>query len=501
MRLSLEQIIAVIAILNALFLTTLVGMIVMQPEFTGQVITAEGGKITYLNLTQDVQAGTWSVLYGNLTTGTTLGTPIILNGGEVQGFNLQADLSGEVIIIFTNATDFNISEMVPGNATVIDDFLGMSPSYAASGSQTFSGTGDFTLLGSLFTAPITHTNAQNGSYPMGLFNYSGNMVFVTKRYTNNTGFNGVPNEYQMLLPVVDPTTYRIYTYTHTSSALDCSIPVNMSVTYNGSRMELNWTPHPGATYYEVRIKSNLTSPYNSSRFMYNFSDAQIINESTLSLVFDNMTSGEQFFRVFPTNGISTCEYNQTIAALELPLYNDGSEGLNLISSPVNLTDPSIHRLLQPIFPYLIRAYSYDNAQKLYSPFLVIPDGFGGYIPIDMIGNITPNNGYWIEVSQNTSIMLVGELIEKVQANLTPELNLLGPGYYEGPTDVKTVFTQLYGNMTSVYQYDNVQKVYSVFLVIPDGFGGFIPIALFDYFHPKNAYYIGVTSTQRFTWPE
>lgn len=168
-------------------------------------VSAEGGNVTYANVSAAQNAGFWQGYFGEITVDASASTPsATARRGNITELNLILPCVGNEIYAGTqNSIDFqNISA---GTKESVDIFLNLSSSHLESGSNVFTTTRDFVVSSTLITAvPATYmkvSGSLDGPFALGVLNQSNVLVFVNNVSINTIGFDGNTHDYQIMIPV------------------------------------------------------------------------------------------------------------------------------------------------------------------------------------------------------------------------------------------------------------------------------------------------------------
>jgi hypothetical protein len=178
-------------------------------------ITTQAGNITALNISGVVLTTKWADFFGNVT-----GTIVLGNGlANIYSWSYTTTTAGRVCLA-TNSSW--IASGVPSAATGanIDSAWGFPPGDADSGTLTYSsnscnlnlsggtisGTGNVTLKGS---STFNDCVISNGVISTGA---TGNLAFCTNINSTGESYNGVPSNFEVMVPVNQTSTTAYYFY-------------------------------------------------------------------------------------------------------------------------------------------------------------------------------------------------------------------------------------------------------------------------------------------------
>ncbi|MGM5488055.1 MAG: hypothetical protein ACQESG_03855 [Nanobdellota archaeon] len=476
---GIEHIFFLLLLLNLGLFFLFVG-IIQHP--TGRIV-AEGGASTEVNVTSPFSDVSWGMVYGNMSssgsTNVTIGTGSLLQR-NIPSFNPEQ----EHLIIASTKKDVNFSNLVPANASLIDTYLGVEASGPQSGSNTFTERANISLTYIMETVSVV-TNSETGVYRTALFSDGGTPVFVTKT-VDGVGFDMRPWDFQLFLPIRGSETYYLSARNNVTVITCDSFDINLSarLVNNHSEVLLHWNQIPGVTHYELE----------SGRDPGSFSHLVNTSDMNHTLGLHNDTSLYRTKAIFDHLKCTS----RIVGSTQIDLSYINNNGFNLVSVPFIPENTSFQSVLEPIYPALERSYWYDNENKIFEVFFLIDTGTD-YIAIDNIKSFRPQDGYWINVKDNTTLPMAGALVNRTEKNLTMSFTLGGFHMMEN-NSVTEVFDQMYDELDRVYAYDNTNKLYySPFIIINDGMGGYIPIVSFTEINPFDAYYIKITHNTTEVW--
>ncbi|MCK4521707.1 MAG: hypothetical protein KAU20_03970 [Nanoarchaeota archaeon] len=117
-----------------------------------------------------------------------------------------------------------------------------------------------------------------------------------------------------------------------------------------------------------------------------------VNTSNISKLYAIVDYDDNIEESNESNNLFTKDLGEALIGFNISL----SKGWNLISSPLNFTN--ITEVFNPIEPYFVSLFSYDNKEKEF--FEANPFTFEG--PFDSRG------GAWLKVSENTTLNITGD---------------------------------------------------------------------------------------------
>ena len=179
-------------------------------------VNAEAGNVTQLTINASILTTSWQGYYGNITGVITLtdgsgqtmydwsGGTDFSPVGEIYAGNSSVTSWSDVVCVNLNG------DGVPGqdgvNATVLEDYYGMSSTDTDGISETFQGTNDITIgTTTLNSCPATNTYVNNASQSTKFNetllteNATGTVIFATQVENDETGYDGSPWDFQMIV--------------------------------------------------------------------------------------------------------------------------------------------------------------------------------------------------------------------------------------------------------------------------------------------------------------
>lgn len=197
----------------------------------GNIISAEGGNISTVNMCLLSQTRHWQGYAGRVYYGTAPQTPAGVNatGGLVNGTNINFTIACDNptyvsgYIAFSNSSNPPIG-LVPGDLGILDTLSGNKTD---SGSKTFTYVSNFDLpSGTINNVPTTFSyvtqDAQNISFREGYFNQGNDLVFVTIIENGALGYNSSFFDFQALLMAPNQTTVPYYLFADLN--FSCPVP-------------------------------------------------------------------------------------------------------------------------------------------------------------------------------------------------------------------------------------------------------------------------------------
>jgi hypothetical protein len=179
------------------------------------VVTIHSGDIAVLNIGAENET-VWFGLVGNTSRAPFTRLDINATPGDIsyRTIRIGDDSCPEnktkfINMIFTNSST-SIVDIFPGSLSTLDRFINR---FTQSGTNTFRNRSTFTTrFGRMSGVPTTYTNSPiPGNFPLGYFqDQNGNLVFITTVMLNQTGFSGIPFDYQVMLPTNDGNSTMYY---------------------------------------------------------------------------------------------------------------------------------------------------------------------------------------------------------------------------------------------------------------------------------------------------
>ena len=179
-------------------------------------VNAEAGNVTQLTINASTLTTSWQGYYGNITGVITLidgsghtmydwsGGTDFSPVGEIYAGNSSVTSWSDVVCVNLNGNGIAGQDGV--NATVLEDYYGMSSTDTDGISETFQGTNDITIgTTTLSSCPATNTYvsdaAQNTKFNETLLteNSTGVVIFATQVESDETGYDGSPWDFQMIV--------------------------------------------------------------------------------------------------------------------------------------------------------------------------------------------------------------------------------------------------------------------------------------------------------------
>jgi NPCBM-associated, NEW3 domain of alpha-galactosidase len=179
-------------------------------------VGTEGGNITVVNLPSALANSSWSAFCGSTSPNASSPLSITATPGNVNclvistGSSSCANGVSSLNLIFSNSSSAIVS-LTPGNLSVLDAFVNRA---VENGSNTFTATSTFTTssFGNISSVPTAYTEpAAPQHFREGyLQDSAGNLAFITPVVSNQTGFNGSPMDFQIMLPTNSGAAVQYY---------------------------------------------------------------------------------------------------------------------------------------------------------------------------------------------------------------------------------------------------------------------------------------------------
>ena len=179
-------------------------------------IEAEAGNVTQLTINASIITTSWQGYYGNITgmivlsdgSGSTMYDWTSGSGfspvGEIYAGNYTVTNWGDVICV--NLTGDGVPGQDGVNATVLEDYYGMDSADADGIDETFQGTNSITIgITTLNSCPATNTYVNNATQSIKFNetlltqNQTGTVIFATQVESDETGYDGSPWDFQMIV--------------------------------------------------------------------------------------------------------------------------------------------------------------------------------------------------------------------------------------------------------------------------------------------------------------
>lgn len=473
-------------------------LFILKPDLSG-LITVGGGNYTRVDFEIYDTPQSWGFIYGNISQSGS--DNVTVAGGVIHSAVIEGDPSINNTWVFASSSpELNVSELEAVDPSALDSQMGLRPASPLSGTNVFNLTLPFQLGNRTVLAWTIQTRSSQGDYIVGLFNGSYGLVYVTKMVASGVGFNNESSHFQILLPVSGNTTYHLSTWSNETENMNCSHRLDLQAEIIGNDTVLRWDPMEGAQSYTVSYIENITDPDNVSEYRLNYSSATTVPGIMNTTWTDNTSqyAKERYYTVTSVSGSQECEAGESVASLRVGLLKTGQTGYNFISTPLELMNESTGEVFDPILDDLVRAYWYNNTIDMYYDFSRFCFG-NSCITIDNIGRFRPHQTYWIQVDDNVTLPLAGKVQNSTELSLSAGYNANSFHIIEGDRKATSVFDQIYGNMTTVYEYDNGLKYYRQFTLFCVG-NSCMPIGDLESVEPVVSYWIGVTGEEELIWP-
>jgi hypothetical protein len=457
-----------IIIINIGIIILLFGILIIQPELTGKaVITAEGGKISNLNLKGNIQALSWSIIYGNFSNISST-FQLELYGGEVKGLRVNVDEDLEEIFVLASSRQYiDIRQIEPANLSFLDQYLNLSAESEMSATNTFTKLENYTINNNTYKAWTLNTNAIYGNYTQALFKIGEDPLIIAKKTINATGFNNQSSDFQLMLPIKKNEINKYYFNTFPSfSDLNCSLGFNLSIEMinNYSDLYFEWEEILGAESYNILYIENFTEQNENENYSFDFNtNKNITGIGSLNYTIPNIIK-ERKERVFTIQAMSKnqiCDTDEKVGLFHMNLTKLPDEPLNLVSKPFIYENMSVSEYLEPIRDDLEIAYLIDPITQAW--FIYYPE-FG----IDNIEHkIQETEALLIEVKKDTTLPITGKFRNSTEFELYEEYNLHGFHPIMGNREFSKITEPIYPLLADygTFRYNNENKQFELFFVM------------------------------------
>ncbi len=193
-------------------------------------INAQGGNVTYVNLSASKNSGFWQGFFGEITVDlSATATPsATAQGGSISNVNLTLPCTnGEIYL--SSSKSVTLQNVAAGTKESVDAFLNLSSSHQESGSSVFSAARNFTVGSTEVTnAPAAFTKVEGDpdstTFTLGVLNKSNVLIFVSSISLNTAGFDGETHDYQLMVPV-NQSSLTYYFFVDCEAAAPAPAPV------------------------------------------------------------------------------------------------------------------------------------------------------------------------------------------------------------------------------------------------------------------------------------
>ncbi|MBN1275842.1 hypothetical protein JXA12_06165 [Candidatus Woesearchaeota archaeon] len=183
-----------------------------QAALTQQILTANGGNITNMNVTQNIQTMKWQGYYGNVTNSLQL--------AGASGTFYEWTTTGTGWILLANSSSVSWGSLLlagAAHAAEEDTFLGLSAGLDNVSSTLNETNGaDITINGVTISAGATlalQTESNGGTkWETSLLRSGTNKIYAGTVNSGNQAYNGVSADYQLMVPVSSTGVRTYYLY-------------------------------------------------------------------------------------------------------------------------------------------------------------------------------------------------------------------------------------------------------------------------------------------------
>jgi hypothetical protein len=443
----------------AILVVASASFLIYQPEYTGKIV-ATGGNVMRADITGPLTPFAWMGMYGNLTSNVSASSNTTFLPGGMSYIEVPGDANTTQILI-AQTPSLNQANISPATHADINAFINLSPAHAMSSNNTFTRTINFTVYNVTYSLLALKTNSYLGDYYTGALKEDNGLFFVTNIY-DGLGWANKSMDFQALLPVPPSGNITYYFYAEnstpfvipngtntTNGTFSCnfSFPVVSHYNTTDDTIVIDWPDVVGATSYEIDILNNTEH--------LNFSKGRTIVAAGSRYVDSSLDFTRRFYQVNAVDGGTRCPSTGPIGASNQSLTYSIDSPYNLISFPFNYQNSSIVSVLGSIDGEYTRLYEFNNSIKSYNTFI-----YGVY---DAIYDIQAGKGYWIEITNNLSLVTTGVVDQDLFEDVTTPYNLLGFIAISGNRSVTSMLSSIDGNYTRVYEFNNSIKSYNTFI--------------------------------------
>jgi hypothetical protein len=464
----------------------LCAFLVLTPRLVGNVIIAEGGVMSSLEIMQETGALHWVGVYGNLTPNGTEGQ-VGLVGGALLPLDLSYGIFTDETLVIAATTPTPAWEgLVPASRAQVDAYIGLDGSDEESAVHTFTEQRNVTVGNVVHLAWSVQTLSTSGEYVTGAFIADGELVFITAPVLLGRGFDGSFTDYQILIPLPPAGTadYSFFVLeqgevTGGNASLLCAQTLGLSATVadDNTSVELAWDQVAGATGYDLL---SVDGPVEG---WIDLSGATVVPLGATRNWTDADPATERYYQVRIIGPSGSCVSSEKAGTMALDL----SPEYNLFSTPFISVNQSIVQTLKGVAGQYTTVYEFDNQQKTYSFYAIVGNNI-----FKNFDTIQPGKGYWIKTTGNGTLRLAGLLSANTTDALPPDYNLVGFPVIDNPDHNATlsfVLSSIDGQYTTVYEFDNQQKTYSFYAIVGNNI-----FKNFDTIKPGKGYWIKTTTT-------
>ena len=180
-----------------------------KPAQSSSNVTADGGNITEVNITAEVQTANWQGFYGQVSGNFTLRDALF---NQLYSWEI-ASPTGEVLVTSTSSVDFSTFSVIE-ICTIDESITGTGTDRV---NNTFNNTTiSLEIASTTFTQGcVAHTYTSNTTQSSVFPEFIGNATGATSIYVtainSTTGYDGQTQDYQMIVPANStPIPYAFY---------------------------------------------------------------------------------------------------------------------------------------------------------------------------------------------------------------------------------------------------------------------------------------------------
>jgi len=337
--------------------------------YAGAQVTADGGFITELIITQNFATEFWQGFYGRAGEDPSVTENETRDAipGQVSLANvffdcLEPNIVHEVYMSPNASVDFD--NIIPGTPQMLDDFLNISVNQTDSATNTFIHNMSI-LLGqvNISAIPAAHTfvnGQENSTFQVGILNASNAILLVAVLVTPSTvGYSGATTQYQALVPVPNATI----AYYFFRDPNDVCPDVGGGIFSNGTVVgyidnTTDFLPGVFVSVNGVVVQSNGTGFYNATVAEGNHNLLGTIIEYDLHIsnvtVNASNTTVHNFTMTLSSTGINgSVAGNVTDSTTSLPIPN---VSMTISGNINNTNDSGAYALIAPAGTHLLGAF-------------------------------------------------------------------------------------------------------------------------------------------------
>ena len=419
---------------------------------TGNVIAPIGGTINEMNITNNIKTTNWYGSSGNISPSGIKNYNFSLE--NIVEFNIFSNdvTNNNTYIIATLEDDFNFTSITTINPNNIDDAMGINHMHPQSATNTFTNTINITAASEQISLNTAFLKSTTGRYFTSPIKSNGKIGFITK-FVDAIGYKGNNVQYQMMLPkLTKSTNYKFYVVQSsqinppiTNGACSSDIILRAKIINDNTSVQITWDNVPGFTEYQLYYSDGL-----DENNQFNFSESKKVSGLTTESYIDTNSTQVRYYKVKSIVGGSECISNSTAVSYRIPL----SPSSNLISLPMNLENNTVIDFIRPIKNDVLRINVYNNIEMKFYTF----EEFMGMV-FDNIGTIERGSAYWFTVNRNTTLPMAGTVNTTITIPIYNRQTLIGPPNIFGNNTVEYIMDSIYGNFTSIDEYNNDEKKY------------------------------------------